>query len=269
MEWVMLLGIGLLAAAIGALVGLGGGIIIVPALLFLGGTVLLNPVSPQVAVGTSSVILIVTGLSSTLAYMKQKKVDYKLGFILFIGSAPGSILGAWANKGLSIDQFSLYFGLFMVFMSFVLMLKNRAKPVFGSRGITRTFTDNEGAHTYSIEPITGTIASFIVGFFGGLFGIGGGSLMVPAMIMLFAVPPHVAVATSMLLIFLSACVSSVTHVALGNVDWIYAAALVPGAWFGAKLGAWLNAQIASKTVVLLLRLVLILVGVRLIWQGIH
>lgn len=269
MEWVILLGVGLAAAITGSLVGLGGGIIIVPALLFLGDTPLLAHVSPQIAVGTSSVILIVTGLSSTLAYMKQKKVDYRLGLILFIGSAPGSILGAWANKGLNVDQFSLYFGLFMVLMSFVLMLKSRAKPVFGARGIARTFVDNEGTHTYAIEPVTGTAASFTVGFFGGLFGIGGGSLMVPAMIMLFAVPPHVAVATSMLLIFLSACVSSVTHVALGNVEWMYAAALVPGAWFGAKIGAWLNARMASKTVVLLLRLVLILVGVRLIWQGIH
>ncbi|OAH58357.1 MULTISPECIES: sulfite exporter TauE/SafE family protein [Bacillaceae] len=268
MEWLILLAIGLIAAAIGALVGLGGGIIIVPALLFLGSTSLLDPVSPQIAVGTSSVILIVTGLSSTLAYMKQKKVDYKLGFILFIGSAPGSIIGAYANKGLDMSQFSLYFGLFMVFMSFVLMFKNRAKPILGTRGMPRTFTDNEGTHTYSIEPITGTLASFIVGFFGGLFGIGGGSLMVPAMIMLFAVPPHVAVATSMLLIFLSAGASSITHISLGNVEWLYAVVLVPGAWFGAKLGAWLNARIASKTVVLLLRLVLIFVGVRLIWQGI-
>lgn len=268
MEWLILLGIGLIAAAIGALVGLGGGIIIVPALLFLGSAALLNAVSPQVAVGTSSVILIVTGLSSTLAYMKQKKVDYKLGLILFVGSAPGSMLGAYANKGLNINQFSLYFGSFMVFMSFVLLLKNRAKPLFGSRGMSRTFIDSEGTHTYSIEPIMGSIASFVVGFFGGLFGIGGGSLMVPAMIMLFAVPPHVAVATSMLLIFLSALVSSITHITLGNVNWLYAAALVPGAWFGAKLGAWLNARIASKTVVLLLRLVLIFVGVRLIWQGI-
>ncbi len=268
MEWLILLVIGVTAAAVGALVGLGGGIIIVPALLFLGSSALLAPVSPQVAVGTSSVILIVTGLSSTLAYMKQKKVDYTLGFILFIGSAPGSMIGAYANKGLNINQFNLYFGLFMVFMSFVLMLKNRAKPLFGSRGLSRTFTDNEGTHTYSLEPLTGTIASFIVGFFGGLFGIGGGSLMVPAMIMLFAVPPHVAVATSMLLIFLSAIISSLTHITLGNVDWMFAAALVPGAWFGAKLGAWLNAQIASKTVVLLLRLVLIFVGIRLILQGI-
>ncbi|OLN22599.1 hypothetical protein BTO30_08925 [Domibacillus antri] len=268
MEWIILLIIGFIAAAIGALVGLGGGIIIVPALLFLGGTALFAPVSPQVSVGTSSVILIITGLSSTLAYMKQKKVDYKLGFILFIGSAPGSILGAYANKGLDMSQFSLYFGLFMVFMSFVLMFKSRAKPIFGTRGIPRTFIDQEGTHTYSIEPVTGTVASFIVGFFGGLFGIGGGSLMVPAMIMLFAVPPHVAVATSMLLIFLSAGVSSATHISLGNVEWFYAAALVPGAWFGAKFGAWLNARIASKTVVLLLRLVLILIGIRLIWQGI-
>ncbi|OMP67818.1 sulfite exporter TauE/SafE family protein [Domibacillus epiphyticus] len=268
MEWFILLVIGLIAAAIGALVGLGGGIIIVPALLFLGGTALLAPVSPQLAVGTSSIILIITGLSSTLAYMKQKKVDYKLGLILFIGSAPGSIVGAYANKGLDMSQFSLYFGLFMVFMSFVLMFKNRAKPLLGSRGLPRTFTDNEGTHTYSIEPLTGTIISFIVGFLGGLFGIGGGSLMVPAMIMLFAVPPHVAVATSMLLIFLSGGVSSITHIALGNIEWMYAAALVPGAWFGAKLGAWLNARIASKTVVMLLRLILIFVGVRLIWQGI-
>ncbi|WP_046175632.1 sulfite exporter TauE/SafE family protein [Domibacillus indicus] len=269
MEWIILLGVGLIAAVTGSLVGLGGGIIIVPSLLFLGGTGMVNEVSPQAVVGTSSLILIVTGLSSTLAYMKQKKVDYKLGLILFIGSAPGSVLGAWANKGLNAEQFSLYFGLFMIGMSVVLMFKNRAKPLFGARGIKREFKDNEGLHTYSIEPVTGTAASFIVGFFGGLFGIGGGSLMVPAMIMLFAVPPHVAVATSMLLIFLSACVSSTAHITLGNVNWLYAAALVPGAWFGAKIGAWLNARIASKTVVMLLRLVLILVGVRLIWQGIY
>lgn len=268
MEWLVLLLVGWAAAALGSLVGLGGGVIVVPSLLFLGSTALLAPISPQIAVGTSSIILIVTGLSSMVAYTKQKKVDYKLGFILFIGSAPGSIVGAYANKGLNLDDFYLYFGLFMVFMSFVLMFKNRAKPVLGTRGIKRVFTDKEGTHTYSIEPISGTIISFVVGFLGGLFGIGGGALMVPAMIMLFAVPPHVAVATSMMLIFLTGCVSSVTHITLNHVNWLYATALVPGAWFGAKFGAWLNARTASKTVVRLLRIVLILVGLRLIWQGI-
>lgn len=267
MEWIVLLVIGFIAAALGALVGLGGGVIIVPSLLFLGGTALLSPVSPQVAVGTSTIILIVTGLSSTLAYMKQGKVDYKLGFVLFIGSAPGSIAGAWANKGLNMDQFALYFGLFMIVISFVLMFKNRAKPLFGTRGWQRTFTNAEGTYTYAVEPVSGTIVAFVVGFLGGLFGIGGGSLMVPAMIMLFAVPPFVAVATSMLLIFLSALVSSGTHIVLGNVDWLYAAALVPGAWFGAKAGAWLNARMTSKAVVTALRIVLIVAGIRLIWQG--
>lgn len=61
----------------------------------------------------STVIMVFTGLASTLAYMKYKTVDYKAGFIFFIGSAPGGIIGAYINKFLNIDSFSLYFGLFI------------------------------------------------------------------------------------------------------------------------------------------------------------
>ena len=73
-------------------VGLGGGIIIVPLLIGL------HSLSPQLAVGTSMVTVVFTGLSSTLTYMKHKRVDYKSGLILFIGSGPGGIIGSWANK---------------------------------------------------------------------------------------------------------------------------------------------------------------------------
>ena len=78
MEYILLLILGLLAGTIGSLVGLGGGIIIVPALLFLGFQPhLLDEVTPQMAAGTSLLVIIFTGLSSTIAYYKQKKVDYK------------------------------------------------------------------------------------------------------------------------------------------------------------------------------------------------
>ena len=76
----MLLFIGLIAGTVGDLVGLGGGIIIVPLLIGL------HSLSPQLAVGTSMVTVVFTGLSSTLTYMKHKRVDYKSGLILFIGS---------------------------------------------------------------------------------------------------------------------------------------------------------------------------------------
>jgi uncharacterized protein len=270
MEFVLLVFIGLLAGTIGSLVGLGGGIIIVPSLLFLSGTAYIDGVTPQMATGTSLLVIIFTGLSSTIAYYKQKKVDYKSGIIFFIGSGPAGVVGAWVNKQLDVDAFSVWFGFFMIFMSFVLMFKDRLKPIkkISQNSIKRTYIDSLGKEqTYGFHPVAGILMSFVVGFFGGLLGIGGGSLMVPAMILLFFFPPHIAVATSMLLLFLTSITSSVAHIFMGNINWLYALALIPGAWFGGKLGAEINQKISSKVVVILLRLVLIIVGVRLIIEG--
>ncbi|WP_433744203.1 sulfite exporter TauE/SafE family protein [Falsibacillus pallidus] len=271
MEWVVLLVIGLAAGALGSLVGLGGGIIIVPSLIYFGSyTGIIPEASPQVIVGTSLVVMIFTGLSSTLSYMKHKTIDYKSGWIFFIGSGPGSLLGAWINKSLNLHSFSLYFGLFMVFVSVLLMVKKYFKPVKHNpnAGIQKTYTDPQGnIHTYGFSPFVGILISFAVGLLSGLFGIGGGSLMVPAMILIFLFPAHVAIATSMFMVFLSSITSSIAHISMGNIDWIFASALIPGAWVGAKLGVYLNTKFSSKTLVNLLRIILIIAGIRLILQG--
>jgi len=271
MEYVLLILIGFTAGTIGSLVGLGGGVIIVPSLLFLGATAFLPEVSPQVAVGTSLVVIIFNGLSSTLSYMKHKMVDYKSGLLFFLGSGPGAIIGAWVNNLLNVAYFSLYFGMFLIFSSFLFMLQGRSTNESKRKNlkIMRTYITNEGETiTYGYHPVPAILISFIVGFFGGLFGIGGGSLMVPAMILLFFFPPHVAVATTMFIIFLSSLVSSFTHIMLENVQWLFALALIPGVWFGAKTGALINQRLKSKTIVMILRMVLILLGIRLIYQGI-
>lgn len=271
MEWIVLLFIGLAAGALGSLVGLGGGIIIVPSLIYFGSyTGIIPETSPQVIVGTSLAVMIFTGLSSTLSYMKHKTIDYKSGWIFFIGSGPGSLLGAWINKSLNLHSFSLYFGFFMVFVSVLLMVKKYLKPVKHNpnAGIRKTYTDPQGnIHTYGFSPIIGIMISFAVGLLSGLFGIGGGSLMVPAMILIFLFPAHVAIATSMFMVFLSSVTSSIAHISMGNIDWIFASALIPGAWVGAKLGVYLNTKFSSKTLVNLLRIILIIAGIRLILQG--
>jgi uncharacterized protein len=270
MEYVVLLLIGLLAGTIGSLVGLGGGIVIVPALLFLGASGFLSEVTPQIAAGTSLLVIIFTGLSSSIAYYKQKKVDIKTGLLLFIGGGPGGIAGAWVNSYLNADRFSLWFGLFMIFISFVLIIRNKIPPLKrkGERGIWRTFIDHNGKeYTYGFQPVIAIPIAFIVGFLGGLLGIGGGALMVPSLILLFHFPAHIAVATSMLLLFFTSLTSSITHVWLGNIIWLYAFALIPGAWFGGTLGALINQKLPSKTIVILLRIVLIIVGIRLIIGG--
>jgi len=268
MEWIVLVLIGIAGSSLGSLIGLGGGIIIVPSLLYLGSLSAFGTISPQTAVGTSLFTMIFTGLSSTLAYMKYKTVDYKSGLIFLIGSGPGSILGAWVTEILNLKSFNLFFGIFIIVVSFVLLLKDKLKPIpfQKEKGIVRSFTDNTGKiFEYGFNPIMGVIISFVVGFLSGILGVGGGSLMVPTMILFFF---HVATATSMFMILPTSILSSITHIALGNVDWLLALALVPGAWIGAKVGVYLNTKLKSKTIVLLLRTILIVVGIRLIYEGI-
>ncbi|WBL14356.1 sulfite exporter TauE/SafE family protein [Sutcliffiella sp. NC1] len=267
----LLLIVGFIAGVVGSLVGLGGGIIIVPSLLFLGSiSTTFHSITPQLAVGTSLVVIFFTGLSSTISYLKYKTVDYKSGLLLFLGSGPGTVIGAWVNNYLQADSFLFYYGLFILFISFILFWKDKMKrpATLKEKSWKRSYEDQNGSmHHYSFSPVVGLLISFFVGFTSGLFGVGGGALMVPAMIMLFMFPPHVAVATSMFIITLSSIMGSFTHISLGNVHWLFAALLIPGAWIGAKIGAWLNQRLTSKMVIVGLRIMLLIVGVRLLIEG--
>lgn len=267
--WIILFLIGIAGGTIGSVVGLGGGIIIVPSLLFVGSyTDLLPSITPQVVVGTSMLILIVVGLSSTLSYVKQKKVDYRAGLIFFIGSGPGAYLGAIINNYMQSDLFYVFFGIFIIIISIILSVKKYIKPSQKEYGIVRTYESGTGEKfRYSYQPVIGIAIAFFVGIFSGLFGIGGGSLLVPMMLILFRFPAPVAVATSMFLVFISSIIGSIAHIRLGNVEWLWALWLVPGAWFGGKLGAYLNKHLPDQTVIIILRVLLVVVGLRLISQG--
>ncbi len=270
MEWIILALSGLFSGIIGALVGLGGGVILVPALLLFGTTLHWIPdITPQSVVGLSVVMMIFIGLSSTLSYMKTKTVDFKSSIIFFVGSIPGTILGAWVNKGLDLPSFNLYFGILLVVLSMLLLVRKYLKPVqwFVKHGSKKTFTDGEKTYEYGYPIWFALIFTFCVGFASGLFGIGGGSMLVPAMILLFLFPPHVAVGTSMFMVFLSSIVNSATHISLGNVPWLYTIPVVPAAYIGAKLGARLNKKLNSETLVTALRIVLLILGIRSIIDG--
>lgn len=272
MEYIMLAIIGLFSGVMGALVGLGGGVILVPATLLLGGAFNMSTdITPQNVVGLSVIMMIFTGLASTLSYIKAKTVDYRSGFIFFAGSAPGTIIGAVVNKGVDLPSFNLYFGILLILLSTLLLIKKYLKPVswFVDHGMKTTFTDSQGkSYVYGYPVWFALLLSAGVGFTSGLFGIGGGSILVPAMILLFLFPPHVAVGTSMLMVFLSALVNSFSHITLGNVPWLYTLPVIPAAYIGAKIGAALNQKIQSETLVFVLRIVLLLLGIRSIIAGI-
>lgn len=272
MEFVLLFIIAMCSGIVGALVGLGGGVILVPATLLVGVSLGFIPdITPQTVVGLSVIMMIFTGLASTISYMKSGTVDFKTGFIFFIGSVPGTMIGAYINKGLDLPSFNLYFGILLIILAIILLVRDYLKPVkwFVEHGTKRTYTDKDGQTFIYGYPIWfAFLLTFFVGMCSGLFGIGGGSMIVPAMLILFLFPPHVAVATSMFLVFLTSLVNSGSHIYLGNVPWLYTLPVIPGAYIGAKLGAKLNKKLNSKTLVVALRFVLLLLGIRSIVDAI-
>ncbi|MBA8778706.1 sulfite exporter TauE/SafE family protein [Staphylococcus schleiferi subsp. coagulans] len=268
MSMIILILVGFLSAIIGSLVGIGGGIIIVPTLIYFGVTMnVLDGITPQTAIGTSSIILIATGLSSTIGYLKQKQVDIKNGFLFLIGIIPGAIIGAYLSQYLTIHSFNLYFGIFLIVVAIMLMIRHRIPPIkaFQQERYMKSFTDAHGQHyRYGVVPSIAIIASLVIGLTAGLFGIGGGALMTPLMLLVFRFPPHVAVGTSMMMIFFSSLTGSIGHIVLGHVLWGYSIILIISSWIGAQIGVKLNKTVKSDTVVLILRLVMLALGVYLI-----
>ncbi|WP_053218755.1 sulfite exporter TauE/SafE family protein [Virgibacillus senegalensis] len=272
MVYVLCILIGFLTAFVGSIAGLGGGIILVPSMLLLSQ--LLDSFSwavPQNIVGISLVVMVFTGLSSSIAYMSKGRVDYGSGWIFLAGAIPGGILGSWLNQFISEDVFSFYLGLLMLLLSAMFFIKKKepviTQPVH-SKGVYRSVVINGERFTYTYPLVAAVSIAFAVGVLSGMFGIGGGSLIVPAMILLFGFPPHIATATSMFMILFLSLISSSTHIILGHVPWQYVWLFIPGAWIGGTFGAKVNQLLKGKTVEWILRILLVVIGLRLILQGI-
>ncbi|MCG7408480.1 sulfite exporter TauE/SafE family protein [Paenibacillus sp. ACRRX] len=260
--------IGLAAATFGSIVGLGGGIILVPGLIYLGPLMLGKTIDAQVAVATSLAVLIFTSLSSTLAYRKVKRVDWRSGIIYFITSGPASMLGAALTQQFKNQSFELAFGFFMLAMAILMVMKDKMKPLNIRWSQTKQFTDGAGVTSeYGQHVWVMLLIGFMVGLVSGLFGIGGGSLFVPLMVLLFRYPAHVATATSMFVIFLSSILGTTVHAWNGSVDWLLVAILAPSAWIGGKLGAMIANKMSGKGLLLLLRLTLLILSIRMIVSG--
>ncbi|WP_282939853.1 sulfite exporter TauE/SafE family protein [Paenibacillus sp. RC67] len=261
--------VGLLAATFGSLVGLGGGVIIVPALVYLGPIFVGQQISVATAVGTSLAVLIFTALSSTFTFYKQKRVDFKSGWLYFITCGPGAMLGSYTTQFVNAKSFQLSFGIFMFCMATLLVLRDYMKPLNIQWRIQRSFTDAQGnIHEYGYGIIPALVIGLAVGFISGLFGIGGGSLFVPAMVIIFRYPPHIATATSMFVIFLSSIMGSFTHLSLGEIDGWMVLGLAPTALVGGWLGAKIASKLSSKKLLWILRITFFIVAIKMIWEGI-
>src|SRR5699024_7989099 len=226
--------------------------------------------TPQTIVGISLVTMVFTGLSSSIAYLKLRRVDIQMGLLFLVGSIPGSVLGSWLNTKFDVSNFSLYFGILMVVI-FLFMLIDREKLARNTElqitERTRTFELDGEIHQYNVPIIPALILAVAVGMLSGLFGIGGGTISVPAMILLFGIPVQVAIGTSMFIILFISIVSSTTHIFLGHIPWAYVLFFVVGSYIGGTVGAKTGAMFKGKTLEWFLRIVILIAAARLMFDG--
>lgn len=264
-----LLGIGIGAGFYGSMVGLGGGFVVVPMLL------LLYHLGPQQTVGTSLAVVFLNAVSGTLAFARQRRIDYKTGIKFGLATLPGAVLGAYAANFLSPRVFSFIFGVLLVGVAIFLVVRPKAEakvtpglscaPLLSHSYVTRTVVDANGkVFRYVFRERLGVVISFFVGFISSILGIGGGIIHVPAMVYLFSFPVHIATATSMFILGISSMAGSAFHFALGHVLYLPALAIGVGAILGAQGGARLSQRLKAEWLIRALSPAFLFAGVRLL-----
>lgn len=250
---------GFLIGTIAAMVGVGGGVFIVPLLT------LLYLFSPSEAVGTSLATIVFTSLASTANYARQKRIYYKTGLILAITTVPGAILGAHITSIIDEQLLGLIFGGFLFFIALRMILKLSFSKNKHSDTEKSNPVDSESSLFKSKKRVlSGVVLGFFAGLSSGLLGIGGGSLMVPIMVLAMGMPMHITVATSMFTMIFTSTSGVIEHFRLDNIHFDYALLLVLGTIFGAQLGAYTSKRISGRNLRKIFGLVLIIVSIRMI-----
>jgi uncharacterized membrane protein YfcA len=245
---VLLLVVGLGAGTLGSMLGVGGGIIMVPALTFLN-------LPPTQAASTSLIAVMSTSISSTIEYSRQKRIDYALGLEMAASAIPGGVLGAILSEYLQEDLFKLYFGILLILTGLYISYKNSV------------LKDNRAKKRSMSLQVAVFAASFGAGVISSLFGVGGGIIFVPAMLLVLGLRMHRAAPTSQLTLMMTAIVGVFTHSVLGHPDYLQAVALSVGAFVGAQIGARLSLITKEVQLQRLLGIVLMAVAITFILDG--
>jgi uncharacterized membrane protein YfcA len=269
------LSIALGSGFLGALLGLGGGVIMVPLLVFLLGL----PI--HIAAGASIVAVVATSSASDSVYFKDEITNMRLGMFLELATTVGAITGASIMAVMSDNILKLVFGVSLIYASTVMIhqmskmtrswemkpndwLANKlhlgGKYWDEARGETIEYGVHRTLPTFSI--------SYVAGVVSGLLGIGGGGIKVPAMNVVSSVPMKVAVATSNFMIGVTAAASALVYIRNGYVDIFVTAPIVLGTLIGSFMGAKVTCKLRGVFIKRVFVIVLMILGLKMITSGV-
>jgi uncharacterized membrane protein YfcA len=263
------------------LFGVGGGFLMTPLLIFIG-------VPPPVAVGSEVNQVVAASVSGFMAHWRRRQVDFKMGVVLLSGGTLGSAFGVWLFGFLrDLGQINLVISIsYVVMLGSIgtLMMVESVRTIVRRR---RGTTARKKAHVHNwahglpfkmrfrtsrlyISAILPVGLGFVVGVLASLMGVGGGFLLVPAMIYLLGMPVSVVIGTSLFQITFVTAVATILHSAnTQTVDVVLAGLLTLGAVIGAQFGTRVGAELRGEELRGLLALVVLGVCATLLWRLIN
>jgi uncharacterized membrane protein YfcA len=265
--------ISIAAGLLGSLLGLGGGIIVVPALT------LLFKIDIRYAIGASIVSVIATSSSAAAAYVRERLTNLRVAMVLEIATTCGALTGAFVAGHINSRWLFVIFGLIMGYSSLA-MFRKRDSDVPHSDVRRDFWADRLRLHDTYYDPALGREVTYrvtrtplgfalmyIAGIVSGLLGIGSGALKVPAMDLAMGLPIKVSTATSNFMIGVTAAASAGVYFTRGDIDPFIAAPVAAGVLLGATIGSQLLGRLTSRSIRMVFVLVLLWVSTEMLIKG--
>ena len=269
------LGLGGIVGFLSGMFGVGGGFLITPLLFFIG-------VPPAVAVATGANQVVASSISGVLAQLRRKGVDFQMGGVLLAGGILGSAVGVWVFRLMTaagqVDLFIQLSYVFFLGLIGLIMLRESLRSLWRARQpgapVRRShvhywahklpFKMKFRASGLYISILPPALIGAVVGFLAAIMGVGGGFIMVPAMIYLLGMPTRVVIGTSLFqIIFVTAFTTIMHAVSSQTVDMLLALLLILGGVIGAQIGTRVGARLKAEQLRVLLSLLVLAVSTRI------
>ena len=269
----VLLGLGGIVGFLSGMFGVGGGFLITPLLMFIG-------VPSAVAVATGANQVVASSVSGVLAQLRRKAVDFRMGAVLtlggFVGAATGAVVFDWMARRGQVDLFvQLSYVLFLGLVG-ALMLQESLRTMIRARRAGAAQVRRAHVHSWAhrmplkvkfrasglyISVIPPLMVGGLVGLLSAIMGVGGGFIMVPAMIYLLGMPTKVVVGTSLFqIVFVTAFTTLMHALNHHSVDMLLALVLIIGGVIGAQIGVRVGIRLKAEQMRILLALLVLMVA---------
>ena len=239
--------LGFAAGILGSMIGLGGGIIVVPILTFFG-------FPSTLAVSNSLFAAFSNAAGSTISYSRQKRIEYSLGLKLGLLTIPGTILGAYISSDVTSGIFKILFGIVLISSAIYIFLRKKIET--SEKSLTKQMI------------VFVIAASFFAGIISSFFGIGGGIVFVPLMVVGIGMTMKKAAPTSQFILLFASLSGIIVHSILGHPDFLQAGLLSAGAFVGGVIGARISLDIKERSLQILVSVIIVIAAIKLFFDSV-